>query len=60
MKKYLGILKFDNDTKIPMQIEEKDKAVAFLKIATYCTKTGYFPDKIEIFELFENIGIIEI
>ena len=43
MKKYIGILKFDNGTRIPAKVEAKDKAEALLKIATYCTKEGYFP-----------------
>ena len=37
MKKYIGILKFDNGTRIPAKVEAKDKAEALLKIATYCT-----------------------
>lgn len=35
MKKYIGILKFDNGTKIPAKVEAKDKAEALMKIATY-------------------------
>lgn len=34
MKKYIGILKFDNGTRIPAKVEAKDKAEALLKIAT--------------------------
>lgn len=64
MKKYIGILKFDNGTKIPAKVEAKveakDKAEALLKIATYCTKEGYFPDSIEVICLFDSIGIIEV
>lgn len=60
MKKYIGILKFDNGTKIPAKVEAEDKAEALLKIATYCTKEGYFPDGIEVIYLFDSIGIVEV
>lgn len=60
MKKYIGILKFDNNTKIPAKVEAMDKAEALMKIATYCTNNGYFPDSIEVMYLFDSIGIIEI
>lgn len=60
MKKYIGILKFDNGTKIPAKVEAKDKAEALLKIAMYCMKEGYFPNEVEVIGLFEGIGIIEI
>ena len=45
---------------IPAKVEAKDKAEALLKIATYCTKEGYFPDSIEVICLFDSIGIIEV
>ena len=60
MKKYIGILKFDNGTKIPAKLGAKDKAEALRKIAEHCQKEGYFPDSIEVFSLFDGIGIIEI
>ena len=60
MKKYIGILKFDNGTKIPAKVEAKDKAEALMKIATYCSRKGYFPDSIDVIYLFDSIGILEV
>ena len=50
----------DNGTKIPAKVEAKDKAEALMKIATYCSKKGYFPDSIEVIYLFDSIGILEV
>lgn len=60
MNKYIGILRFNNGTKIPAKTEAENTSEALLKIATYCTKEGYFPDSIEVICLFDTIGIIKI
>ncbi len=60
MKKYVAILTLDNGTRIPATLEAKDRAEALLKIAKYCKKEGYFPIGIEVINIFESIGIIEI
>ena len=60
MKQYIGILTMDNGTKIPAMLEATDRAEALLKIATYCSKKGYFPDSIEVICLFDSIGILEV
>lgn len=59
-RNYIGILKFNNGTKIPAKLEALNNADALLKIAKYCEAEGYFPVDIEIIELYGSIKMLDI